>query len=214
MFTIITKNPVALDSRDHIAPHGTMRDNSVNLAFNNKMYSLLKDIHPLRVMDMGCSGGGFVKTCIDDGHIAVGLEGSDYSLNRKRAEWATIPENLFTCDVTHPFEVLEDGKPTVFDVITAWELMEHIPTDRLPALCDNVKKHLSKNGIWIMSVSPNKEYYHVTVKNKEWWTDLFIKSGFVNRDDYVKYFHDDWVRGPSQNAGGSFHFILQKENNV
>ena len=34
---------------------------------------------PLRVLDIGCAGGGFVRSLIDDGHFAVGLEGSDLS---------------------------------------------------------------------------------------------------------------------------------------
>jgi predicted TPR repeat methyltransferase len=78
---------------------------------------------PLRILDLGCSGGGFVKDCLDDGCLAVGLEGSNYSKNLRRAEWRTIPENLFTADLTTPFQVFsefpEGEVPLTFDVITA-----------------------------------------------------------------------------------------------
>src|SRR5205809_2708747 len=96
--------PVAVDSPDHIAPRGTANDNSRNRLFNRKLEALLGK-RPLAVLDLGCAGGGFVKDFLDEGHVAIGLEGSDYSKKLRRAEWATIPEHLFTCDVTEEFEI-------------------------------------------------------------------------------------------------------------
>jgi len=60
----------------------------------------------LKILDMGCSGGGFVRNCLDDGCLAIGLEGSDYSKRHRRAEWRVIPEYLFTCDVTASLKLL------------------------------------------------------------------------------------------------------------
>lgn len=215
-FRVITDHPVALDSRDHLKPQGTKDDNSRNPRFNHKLLSLLSQ-RPLRLCDVGCSGGGFVKDMLDAGQIAIGLEGSDYSLKRKRAEWATIPDHLFTCDITHPFTIVpvgdgEEGdapRPALFDVITAWEVMEHIPEDRLPQLCRNVRLHLAPQGLWIMSVSRQQGYHHVTVHDERWWTTFFEQEGFRNRPDLVKYFDRDWIRGPHQAAPDSFHLILQ-----
>jgi len=96
------KRLVAYESLDHIYPWGTKQDNSKNLSFNNALYELIP-IKELSVLDIGCSGGGFVKTLLDAGVLAVGIEGSDYSKIRGRAEWATIPGHLFTADVTAPF---------------------------------------------------------------------------------------------------------------
>jgi hypothetical protein len=62
------------------------------------------------------------------------MEGSDYSLIRKRAEWATIPDSLFTCDITEPFVLAGP----LFYLVTAWEVMEHISQERLPGLCNNI----------------------------------------------------------------------------
>ena len=93
MITIETNVPVALDSLDHIHPHGTGWDNSVWPPFNDKLFALTKTP---RLLDIGCAGGGLVKSIIDDGGFAVGVEGSDLSQRTNRAEWATIPANLFT----------------------------------------------------------------------------------------------------------------------
>lgn len=215
IFSVVTDHPVAIHSRDHIHPHGTINDNSRWHKFNEKMYEL-KAPHQVRVMDLGCSGGAFVKDCIDDGNIAIGLEGSDWSMLSRRAEWATIPDNLFTCDITKPFQVMYsiDGDETLypmeFDFITGWELMEHIPEQDLPAMLENCKKHLAPGGKMIFSVSPNEEYWHVCVHDKDWWVRMFLMNGLYNREDLVQHFGDDWIRGPKQGAPNSFHVVLEK----
>ena len=62
------------------------------------------------LLDIGCSGGGFVRDLLDDGHIAIGLEGSDYSKKSRRAEWAIIPDFLFTADVTGDVDIFMNGR--------------------------------------------------------------------------------------------------------
>jgi hypothetical protein len=103
-FVLKTNKPVAFDSPDHIVPRGTKYDNTRNMLFNKKLEALFGH-RSLYVLDLGCAGGGFVKDCLEDGHFAVGLEGSDYSKKLERAEWRTIPANLFTCDITEDFSL-------------------------------------------------------------------------------------------------------------
>ncbi len=219
---VITNKPIAYDSPDHIEPWGTMQDNSVNPLFNTKLAQWIPQ-GELSVLDLGCSGGGFVKSVLDMGCIAVGIEGSDYSKVRRRAEWATIPGHLFTADVTEPFAVVR-GRGDVwrrlrFRVITAWELMEHLKTESLPAVFQNIDANLREDGVVIMSISPNHEVIHgvtlhQTVQGKEWWIAECARRGFEHHEDIVEYFGDDWVRG-GENAPGSFHLVLTlAENSV
>ncbi len=217
-FILQTDKPVAVDSPDYLVPHGTKLDNSKNQLFNKKLYALFGG-KPLHVLDLGCSGGGFIKNCIDDGHIGIGLEGSDYSQKIGRAEWKTIPNNLFTCDITAEFylnaidESSRIQSEMKFNAITAWEFIEHIKTEDLPNVCQNVSRHLEKGGLWIMSVSHNEEVIdgmrlHQTVQNQEWWENFFRSVGFKNHPHLVSYFDEDWVRGPLQGTPGSFHLVL------
>jgi SAM-dependent methyltransferase len=203
-------------------PHGTARDNSQNPLFNQKLWLLFPN-RKVSVLDIGCSGGGFVKSCVDQGYEAIGLEGSDYSQKTGRAEWGTIPERLFTCDATTDFSlfVTDPGlglrQPARFDVITAWEFIEHIAEADLPAVCRNVDRHLIFDGLWAMSVSPNEEIIngvrlHQTVRERNWWLDFFRDQGWTNRDELVGYFGNDWVRGPFQNAPESFHVVLMRKD--
>ena len=212
-----TEREVAYESPDHLTPWGTKQDSSRNHRFNDKLYKLYPRQQQLKVLDMGCSGGGFVKDCIDDGCFAIGLEGSDYSKRHRRAEWRAIPECLFTCDVTGEFEVLtgtsEMLQPLRFDVVTCWEMIEHIAEPDISKVAANVKKHLVPGGIWIMSVSPNEEIIHgvrlhQTVNPKSWWIGKFAELGFEHSEPHVHYFNTQFVRGPKYSGPGSFHLIL------
>lgn len=170
---------IAIDSPDHICPHGTVRDNSRNSDFNQRLYSLFGG-QKLCILDLGCSGGGFVKDCLDDGHIAFGLEGSDISKRSQRAEWATIPNNLFTCDITEPYGFYleqEDGtkERALFHVITAWEVLEHLEPQKVPQAIDYIADNLCMNGLFCCSIPfgeaarPGNEIWHQSIMPKEWW---------------------------------------------
>ncbi len=217
---IRAERSIAYESPDHLVPWGTARDNSKNSRFNEKIYKIFENNGKLglKVLDMGCSGGGFVKSCIDDGCLAVGIEGSDYSQKMKRAEWRTIPDYLFTCDITGDFEIYKldinnNESRIIFDLVTCWEVMEHIKESDLDRLCSNVKKHLSTKGLWIMSVSQTDDIIdgvnlHQTVKPKKWWIDKFKTLGFEHLPKFEKYFNEQYIRGDKYGAPGSFHLIL------
>lgn len=220
--TLATDYPVATDSPDRLQPWGTAHDNSHNATFNLKLYRLFGHLErPLRVLDLGCSGGGFVRDCIDNGCIAVGIEGSDYSQRMSRAEWGVLGGRfLFTADITKDFGVNAhwDGREesVEFDVITAWEVMEHIAKEGLPTVCKNISKHLLPSGLAIMSISPNEELtngvrLHQTVESKEWWVQMFASHGLFHCPEYETYFNGQYVRGPKQGAPGSFHVVLSKD---
>jgi SAM-dependent methyltransferase len=216
--TLKTNHPVAVDSVDHLYPLGTMQDNYRSPAFTRKLIDLYPDA-TASVLDIGCAGGGFVKEVSEFGHLAVGLEGSDYSQRHRRAEWATIPDRLFTCDCTKPFSMSfeENGNtsPALFDVVTAWEFLEHIKMEDLPTVFRNIAAHLNpETGIFVASVNlhacgiENHEY-HATVQPEWWWRDVFRKHGFFVIDRALDYFNEDWVRGTDedQTAFGTCHIV-------
>jgi 2-polyprenyl-3-methyl-5-hydroxy-6-metoxy-1,4-benzoquinol methylase len=211
---------VASASPDHLMPWGTRYNNSRNHRFNDKLYRLFPHSESaLKILDLGCSGGGFVKDCIDDGCLAIGLEGSDFSKKLRRAEWRNIPEYLFTCDVTGDFEILLGGERLLFDVVTCWELIEHLTEEGIERVAANVRRHLASNGLWIMSVSPNEEIIngvrlHQTVQEKPWWLKKFAALGFEQCEHLVAYFRTQFVRGPKYAAPGSFILILRHRDSL
>jgi len=210
------KAKVAYHSLDHIVPLGARRDNSGNHLFNEKLYGLYGS-NQISLLDVGCAGGRFVREMIDDGHVAVGLEGSDYSKRFHRAEWGNIPEFLFTCDVTKPFSLYTTPpkRPMHFDVVTAWEFMEHIEKRDLDQLIRNVMKHMKPSAMWVMSVANSPSIVenvdlHVTKEPKGWWVKKFESFGLTNVDAYVRYFNTQFVRGKYE-RDEDFHLVVCKD---
>ena len=200
---IETENPLAINSDDHKFPLGTMNDNTRAPHFVYAIEQLLKK--KCKTLDLGCSGGGLVYDFFVRGHDSYGIEGSDFSLKHQRAQWAIIPDRLFTADITKPFSfVNQSHENQKFDVITAWEVLEHLPVDLLPGFLDNIKKNLEIGGIFVASVAQFEDFnhetgavYHVTLKSTQWWHDLFINYGFEICSDLLPI--SAMVRGNSMN---------------
>jgi 2-polyprenyl-3-methyl-5-hydroxy-6-metoxy-1,4-benzoquinol methylase/tetratricopeptide (TPR) repeat protein len=171
---VLTDHPVAAASLDHLQPVGTANDNTRAVPFAVACENLLG--RKLKVLDLGCAGGGLVYDFTMRGHLAIGLEGSDYSQKAGRAAWRLIPDRLFTADLTKPFRVVDArGEIAQFDVVSCWEVLEHIEEADLPAFLNNVKMHLRPGGIFAGSISLTAVQHHVTVKPREWWEELLHK---------------------------------------
>jgi SAM-dependent methyltransferase len=174
---VVTEHPIAIDSLDHKFPLGTKQDNTPDTGF-------IRDIerhfntHPLKFLDLGCSGGQLVADAIRRGHTAVGLEGSDYSLVNRRANWPQYAgKNLFTCDVSKDFKVLIDSEVTRFDCITMWDVLEHFVEDDLYGVFENVARNLDRGGIFAGSIYigsagvVNGIDHHRTQRSRDWWLE-------------------------------------------
>jgi 2-polyprenyl-3-methyl-5-hydroxy-6-metoxy-1,4-benzoquinol methylase len=224
LYAVDTDRPVALESDDHRWPRGTAYNNSWNRNFNLKLYYLFNFRTDLRVLDLGCSGGGFVRSILEDGYTALGLEGSDFSRKLRSGEWDTCPHHLLTCDITRPFDVREVGGARVrFHCITAWEVLEHIPTAALPTLMENISGHLTEDGIFVGSVDTAPDgnpvtgaVYHVTLQPRSWWVEQFAKVGLI---EWLKHPFEtrDYVRGHGMGLadwdpadGHGFHLVLRR----
>lgn len=210
--TLKCKKPIALDSPDHLHPWGTRRDNSRNPRFITKLERLFGN-RQFSVLDLGCSGGGFVRDCFESGNVAVGLEGSDYSKKTGRAEWKTIPSNLFTCDITKPFQLYMDRKEAKFDIITMWEVIEHIKEEDLPQLFENIRQHMKLSSLVIISTTSKSDVIdgaelHQCRHGKDWWLQIAAKEGFVASTAHESYFRGQYIRG-HLDTERDFHLILK-----
>lgn len=212
---VITAKPIAFDSYDHIAPYGTKDDSTKSAVFNTALYEVFGQLtaKQLRLLDLGCAGGGLVETFHLDKGLAIGIEGSDYSLVRKRDAWGRIPEYLFTADITEPFQVLgNDDKLFQFHIITMWETLEHLKTEALSQVFQNVKDHLCHEplSLFLGTVSTVPcGAYHQTVQNEAWWNAKFREHGFERDTKLEAHFKNRWLRTEPDGNGTSFGFVAR-----
>lgn len=214
MLRIQTLHPVAVDSVDHVFPRGTKNDESRNPAFNECLLNISDRMIP-SVLDLGCSGGSFVQSLREMNVEAVGVEGSDYSKKMGRAAWSKIPGCLFTADITRPFLLLDIDRLYRFDVVTAWEVLEHLTDEGLDGLALNIHAHLRPKGLFIGSVNTASDLfegieYHLSVHPEGWWRSWFHLYGFEARDDLRDAIHPNWVRGPNTDGASSVPLVMQK----
>ena len=176
-----TDHPVAVDSNDHLFPWGAANDNTSCLPFLRACERIIKK-RPLHYMDLGCAGGQLVREFIDAGHAAIGVDGATAAM---RENWSQYPRHYFGADISRPFRISSATDFFWFDIITAWEVCEHIPEERVPQFCENIREHLyPANGLFVASVSTRPDVvdghaYHVTVQPEEWWRRTFLMNGLV-----------------------------------
>jgi 2-polyprenyl-3-methyl-5-hydroxy-6-metoxy-1,4-benzoquinol methylase len=238
LVNIVCEESVAIQSLDHIYPQGTAYDNTrwpkfvqtcemhfKKISYNTLSQQNFSDKTYLSYLDLGCSGGGLVLDFAIRGHFALGLEGSDYSFKRLRAEWRTIPHNLYTCNIAKPWEIIskENGAIVQFHVISAWEVLEHLSVQELKILFYNVRRHLKNNGFFIGSISTVQDSAeknrHVTIMDKTEWIKLFEDNSLVDLSSQTPFCYSDFPRGTGnfnsttdyfRNSDLGFHFILGK----
>ncbi len=205
---LVTDYPVAHDSPDHIFPWGTKRDNTTDHGFINEIEHYFSG-RKIKTLDVGCSGGQLTIDFHNRGHLAVGIEGSDYSVRNHRANWPTFHNHLlFTCDATKPYQILgDDNSQITFDLVTSWEVIEHIKEQDLPSFFTNIKNHMHEKSIFCASISPLPDIIeghvlHQSVFSKQHWYQSILPQFFSTVSELP--FHNK-VR-----YGDSFHVMLMK----
>ncbi len=223
-----TDYPIAVGSYDHINPDSTTEGVSRPTFFVQNCISVLGQ--KIKCLDVGSGAAGLVFEYAMNQVLAVGVDGSDFCRLNRIGYWPLLPNNLFTCDITRPFSFLSRDDQTMidYDVVTMWEVLEHIAEDDLPTLFSNVNRHLGSNSYFIGSISL-VEYadslgnpYHLTLRPRTWWKAKFKENGLVMLDKHPfneKFF----CRGNGQrfqdlhnykrNPNEGFWFVAQKSSN-
>lgn len=203
MIRLETEHPVAIESPDHLCPHGCIRDNYPSIGLMGEVTEYFGK-NQIVMIDLGCAGGQFVVDFIKQGDIGIGLEGSSHVLNGEgKTNWKKYHnKNLFLCDISEDFQLFLNEEPLKADFIHSEEVFEHISEDKLDIVLNNVKKHLKPNGICAFGISlvpdiqvrdlegnevespydesdPNLKFYklHQSVFPPIWWKEKIENSG-------------------------------------
>jgi 2-polyprenyl-3-methyl-5-hydroxy-6-metoxy-1,4-benzoquinol methylase len=177
---ILTNKPIAIDSNDHIKPHGAL-----NTAHNGEEFFIkLKEEFPglHKVLDIGTGPGVFVTNGLSHGYDIYGIDGTD-AVERFN-DWVELKDHrLFHTDLQVPFTLVENGALVTFDLITAWDVMEHMTEEKINIVLCNIRSHLKIGGYLMATIeysNLNNELYHHICYDRPWWEDKFDEFGFEN----------------------------------
>ena len=199
-YEVISDHLTSDNNTDQVHPRGVKNDNTRHLRLVNAVENHFKK--KLSHLDLGCGGGGLVFDFLINGHTSIGLEGSDFAKKGSLHHWQIIKNNLFCADVTKEFSIKDaaSSKRVTFDLITAFEVLEHLEESDLPGLISNLKQNMHKGSIFMCSVATFEDksedvVWHRTVKSKDWWIEKFTENGFKDVSDEFSYL--DYARGSS-----------------
>lgn len=186
-FELICNSEIAFESNDYLEPESTVEGLHTADWFVHETVKLF-DAKKIRYLDIGCGGGALAFSFFKAGHFSLGLDGSDHCKKNSHGFWNKV-NFLNTCDVSQPFSVNQHNEVVKFELITMWEVFEHIPETSIDAVLQNIRSNLSADGFFIGSIS-TLEYvnlqtgteYHVTLQDKAWWSEKFKQNGLVMVD--------------------------------
>ena len=108
------------------------------------------------VLDIGCGTGHFLKSCLNEGWNITGVEPNPQA--------RSIASQLTKKNILDSKELFQ-LKPSSFDVITLWHVLEHLPD--LEQHMQQFKNLLKPNGVLIVAV-PNYKSDDASYYGKYW----------------------------------------------
>jgi SAM-dependent methyltransferase len=147
--------------------------------------------NPGSILDLGCNAGEWLKDCSIKWPRArlAGLDINSESLERARTK-VPIAEIVEASGDSIPFP------DNSFDVVTSFEVIEHIPAELRPKVFSEVSRVLNNGGLFIFSV-PHRGLFHWLDSNNvrhnfSWLYRLLVGKGmrdktYESRSEQVVY---------------------------
>ena len=111
-----------------------------------------------KLLDIGCAAGFFLKVARDMGWETFGIELSEFAVRYAQEEFG-LNVNAGTVETSK----FPEG---YFDVITAWDVIEHIPSPQ--AFIIETSRLLKKNGLLVLG-TPNVESLATKIRKGNWY---------------------------------------------
>lgn len=193
---IVDGATVAQWSLDHQQPHGVVLE-SCYVPHYLLARAVLSVCKVQSWCDLGSGVGSLplavARLGIND---VLAIEGSDTAL---RSGLVRFPHsNYFVADVTEHITVkFVDGIPASFGLVSALELFEHIPEDRLDCLFVNIRRMNPKILLLSVGLQPDPPY-HVNLKTMRQWMQRITEAlqGSVYDDDLSQKVFEGTRRHP------------------
>jgi Methyltransferase domain len=150
--------------------------------FANVADGIVRNLHPVSVLDAGCAMGFLVEALHARGVDARGLDISEYAISQVHE---SVRDRCSVASLAEPIE-------RRYDLIVSIEVLEHIP----PAEIDRVIANLCRStDRLLLSTTPEDfgEATHLNVQAPDAWSAALAREGFLRDLDQDFSFITPWA---------------------
>jgi tetratricopeptide (TPR) repeat protein len=145
------------------------------------LLAALRDHGVRTILDAGCGSGKLMWRLMQEHFDEFEVHGFDITDNCLDPCFAAIKDRVLTIGcLWNP-----DDFNRVYDAVICTDVMEHIPTDRVPAVLANLQKSARRFAFFSIAVIKDAfgprligEALHLTVQKPEWWLAQLSEAGF------------------------------------
>lgn len=128
--------------------------------------SITRLLAPAKVLDAGCSAGEVVRQL-----RARGVDAHGFDLCPDLATIAYPEVRPFVCEGS--VTAIPFGPEHGFDTLTAFDVFEHIPEDRVPAMVDEFARLGVRRVVALIALCEFQYKGHLTLRPLTWWDRAF-----------------------------------------
>ncbi len=146
----------------------------------------------LKMLDIGCGQGHYLRDAIEEGINAYGIDISTYALENALAE---VKDRITFGSLTEiPFADEE------FDVMTAFDVIEHIHPKDTSNMIEEIRRVLKPGGIIIITTPGSNfggwvfDLTHINVRPPKFWKLILEEHNFKVQMFYIPSFLKYYVK--------------------
>jgi SAM-dependent methyltransferase len=157
-----------------------------------KYMKFLQKGSTLKMLDVGCGEGYYVRDAMNEGINAYGIDISTHAIENALAE---VKDRITFGSITEiPFADEE------FDIMTAFDVIEHIDPKYTSNMVEEIRRVLKPDGIIIIT-TPNSNFgswvfdlTHINVRPPRFWKLIFEEHNFEVKMFYVPSFLKYYIK--------------------
>jgi hypothetical protein len=142
------------------------------------------------LLDAGCGSGKFMRRILERHGADFSIRGFDIAGNCLDPWFAGCEAGLLTTGCLWD----EGALPAPNDAVICTDVMEHIPTDRVPAVLRNLRAAATRCVFFGIALFPDAfgpkvlgTPLHLTVKPVEWWREQIASAGLELLEGAVQH---------------------------
>lgn len=122
-------------------------------------------------LDVGCGGGALIRGMLAQGYNSIGVEGS-------LAAQDIMPDSIIVGDLRDPSFTLEQE----FDIVTCFDVAEHIEEEYADILCDFLEAHVRPRGVLLFGAASEGQdgHGHVNCRHPCYWIHKLMHAFRLN----------------------------------